>query len=72
MLLARSCSEELDVMGVEEDVMTEPVSSLTLTYEELSDVKVSAMAKLKLDWSVEREESTLRRLERFLARVPLQ
>lgn len=38
MLLAWSSSEEVDVLGVEADVLSESASSLTLTYEVLVDV----------------------------------
>lgn len=67
MLLAQSSFEEQDVMGVEANVLSEPVFSLTSIYKELVDVMTSAMAKLKLDWSVERVESAPSSMEeRFL------
>lgn len=48
--------------------MSESVSFLTPTHEELVDVMTCSTAKLKLDRSVERKESAPRRLdERFLA-----
>lgn len=55
MLLAWSSSEEVDVLGVEADVLSESASSLTLTYEVLVDVITCAKSKLKLDWSLERK-----------------
>lgn len=61
MLLARSSSEELDVL-VKLDVLSEPASSLTPTYEDPVDVIPRATAMLKLDWSVEKEKIAPNRL----------
>lgn len=63
MLLARSSSEQIDMLGVEADVLSEPASFLTPTYEELVHVMTHATAKLKIDWSVEREEIAPSRLD---------
>lgn len=49
--------------GVEADVLSESVSSLIPTYEELVNVKTRATAKLKLVWSVERKDIAPSRLD---------
>lgn len=53
---------------VEMDMLSDSVSSLTPTYEDLVNAMTLTTAKLKLDWSVEEKESAPGRLdERVLA-----
>lgn len=49
VLLGLSSSVELDVTGVEADVLYEPVSSSSHAYRELLDVITCAIARLSLD-----------------------
>ncbi len=69
MLLGRSSSEEIDVLGVEADATSQTTSSSSPAYGELLDVMTCAIARLSLDWSAETQErtSSSRLDERFLA-----
>lgn len=66
MLLGHSSSEELDVTGVEADIVSKPASSSLPVYEELLGVMSCATTRFSLDWSVEKELTPDRLDEWFL------
>lgn len=65
ILLVRSSSEDLYVLGLEADERSKPVSSLTPTDSEMVEVINRAKARLKLDWSMEWEEPAPGRLDKW-------
>lgn len=67
-MLGHSSSEELDVTGVEADIVSKPASSSSPVYEELLGVMTRATTRFSLDCSVEKQELTPGRLDEwFLA-----
>lgn len=58
-ILARSTTEELEVLVVEADDQSKPASSITPTDSELVEVLIYATTRLKLDWAWRRRSLLL-------------